>query len=380
MAIIKTRFIPVLFFSSIFLLSISFSAYSEVQNKKDIRINLTNFTEEDYIEYFIPILPSTGYNFSRYYTYSDKLSEPAKGTIGFFIGKNEIEGETFYRISSNSMDKKGNAFKLEWDISDGWFLDNRKQEALKFSADTIFDSEQNDVNTVFSKKLLETKSITGLNPLYPEGDVVKEINGYEFSYNLQRSATYRAVRTSSEILFFCGIGVAQYYYNREENEVDWVYEYKWKDAKRKVEDGWYWDPNNFNTNSIYHLYAGLTYYQIARSNYYSIPASVAWTFAGSWFWEFFGEWREQVSLNDMIFTTTLGALTGESLIQTCNFVNKTMDPGIGRTIITFVLDPMGWFNKMLDSSNSGDMRVRLVFINPIQAAIDNRVEKEFLNR
>jgi hypothetical protein len=85
-------------------------------------------------------------------------------------------------------------------------------------------------------------------------------------------------------------------------------------------------------------------------------------------------------LNDMIFTTTLGALAGEALIQTCNYINKTMDPGIGRTIITFVLDPMGWFNKKLDSSNSGDIRVRLVFVNPIQAAFDNKVEKEILNR
>lgn len=377
---IKTRFIPVLFFLSVFLYYNNFSAYSADNNNKDIKINLINFNEEEYIESFIPILPLTGYNFSRYYTYSDKPDEPVKGTIGFFIGKNQIDGKDFYRINASSVDVKGNSFKLEWDISDGWFLDNRKEEALKFSADTIFDSEKNDVNTVFSKKLLETKSITGLNPLYPEGEIVKEINGYEFSYNLQRSATYRAVRTTSEILFFCGIGVAQYYYNREENEVDWVYEYTWEDAKQKVEDGWYWDPNNFNTNSIYHLYAGLTYYQIARSNYYSIPASVAWTFAGSWFWEFFGEWREQVSLNDMIFTTTLGALSGEALIQTCNYINKTMDPGFGRTILTFVLDPMGWFNKMLDSSNSGDIRVRLVFVNPIQAAIDNKVEKEILNR
>jgi len=97
-------------------------------------------------------------------------------------------------------------------------------------------------------------------------------------------------------------------------------------------------------------------------------------------WEFFGEWREQVSLNDMIFTTTLGALTGESLIQICKYIDKTMDPGIPREILTFVLDPMGWFNRMLDSSNSGDIRVRLVFINPIQSAIDSRVEKEILNR
>jgi hypothetical protein len=328
----------------------------------------------------MPILPAAGYNFSRYYMNSDKPADPAKGVIGFYIGKNTIDGKDFFRISSNSIDKNGTAFKLEWDISGGSSLDNRKQEALKFSVDTIFDSSQNDVHTVFSNRLLKSKSITNLNPLYPEGEIVKEINGYEFSYNLQRSSSYLAIRTTTEIFAFCMVGIANYYATREENEVDWVYEYKWSDVERKVKDGWYWDPNNFNTNSIYHLYAGLTYYQVARSNYYTIPESVLWSFGGSFMWEFFGEWREQVSLNDMIFTTTLGALTGESLIQICRYIDKTMDPGIPREILTFVLDPMGWFNRMLDSSNSGDIRVRLVFINPIQSAIDNKVEKEIMNR
>jgi len=97
-------------------------------------------------------------------------------------------------------------------------------------------------------------------------------------------------------------------------------------------------------------------------------------------WEYIGEWREQVSLNDMIFTPMLGAITGEAFIQTTKFIEKEMNPGILRETITFVLNPFGWFNKMLDSSNSGDIRVRLVFINPLQTAIENKLEKEVLKR
>ncbi len=368
------------FIIPILLLVNHLNVYSAEQSKKEIKINFINFSEQNYIDYFLPILPSEGYTFSRDYSYSDDISKPAKDTIGFYTGKIVLEGEKFHRISSNAVDKNGTAFQFEWDISDGFFLKNRKEEALKFSAETIFESEQNDVNTVFAGKLLETKAITDLNPLYSDGEEVKEIKGYEFKYNLQRSSTYRAVRTSSEILFFCAIGVGNYYMTKAENEVDWQYKYTWHDAKRKVEDGWYWDPNNFNTNTVYHLYAGMTYYQIARSNYYTIPESLAWTFAGSFFWEFVGEWREQVSLNDMIFTPMLGSITGEALIQTTKYIEKKMDPGILREIITLAIDPLGWFNRKLDSSNSGDIRVRLVFVNPIQTAVENKVQRDVLNR
>jgi len=266
---------------SIFIFINYINAYSAGQDKKEIKINFINFTEKDYIEYFSPILPTENYIFSRYYSYSDDLYKPAKGTIGFYIGKNVIDGKEFYRISSNAVDRNGTAFKFEWDISDGFFLNNRKEEAIEFTTNSIFESEKSDINTVFAGKLLQTKAIAELNPLYSDGEVVKEIKGYEFKYNIQRSSTYRAVRTSSEILFSCAIGITNYYMTRAENEVDWKYKYTWSDGKQKVKDGWYWDPNNFNTNTIYHLYAGMTYYQIARSNYYSVPESFAWTFGGS---------------------------------------------------------------------------------------------------
>lgn len=380
MKFLKIRYLLFFFALTVLIFFNSLPLFSEEQPGREIKINLVNFSEEDYLESFTPLLPLSGYKFSRYYTFSDKPADPAKGAIGFYIGKNIIEGREYYRISANAVDKTGKAFLLEWDISDGWFLDNRKDEALKFSIDTIFDSEKTDVNSAFSDRLLKTKSISELKPLYPDGDLVSEIDGYEFNYKLHRSSTYRALRTSGEILLFCGIGIANYYATRKENEVDWVYEYKWEDVDRKIEDGWYWDPNNFNTNSIYHLYAGMIYYQTARSNYYTVPESFLWSFGGSLLWEYIGEWREQVSANDMIFTPIVGSITGEAFIQTTRFIEKKMDPGVLRDIITFILDPVGLINRKIDTANSGDIRVRLLFVNPVQAAANDRIEKEILNR
>jgi hypothetical protein len=188
------------------------------------------------------------------------------------------------------------------------------------------------------------------------------------------------VRTSVEILFFVGVGITNYYITKEVNAADWQYRYTKNDIKHKFIDGWYWDPNNFNTNTIYHLYAGAVYYQIARSNYYSIFESFLWSFGGSLVWEYFGEWREQVSLNDVIFTPTLGALTGEVFIQTADFIDRNIKTGFIRETLKFILHPFGTINGMLDSSNSGDIRVRLIFNNPIQTAIQDKIERDVFHR
>jgi hypothetical protein len=356
------------------------AAFSAEPEKKSLKINFINISEQDYTEYFIPLLPFQNYIFTRNYTAAGNIYDPSAGTVNFHAGNSLIEDREYFTLKSNSVDKEGNSFSLQWDISDGFFLDNRKNAALKFSSEMIFESMNNNINYVFTKKLLESDSIKDLKPMFEEGDDVTGIKGYEFNYSIKRSSSYYAWRTITEILISCGIGVTNYYMTKYENMVDWQYTYSWDDAKRKVEDGWYWDPNNFNTNTIYHLYAGMTYYQIARSNYYTIPESLLWTFGGSFFWEFVGEWREQVSLNDMIFTPMLGAVTGEAMIRLCDYMDTHMSPGPLRDIIQLVINPFGWINKKLDSANTGDIKVRLVFTNPVQAAIDNRIEKELTNR
>lgn len=355
-------------------------AFSEEQKNINLKLNFINISEQDYISYFLPLLPAQDYVYTRNYSYSDSIYNPAVNTVNFYEGKKTIEDKEFYRLSSNAVDKNGIGFTFIWDISTGYSFDNRKNEALKFTTETIFDSRENDINTVFAKKLINSELITDLNPIYSDGDEVTAVKGYEFSYSIKQSSGYYAGRTLSEIILCCSVGMANYYLTKFENMVDWKYTYTWDDAQRKVKDGWYWDPNNFNTNTLYHIYSGMTYYQIARSNYYTIPESLAWAYGASFFWEYFGEWREQVSMNDMIFTPFLGSISWEAIIQACNYIEANMKPGPVRDIIYLVINPFGWINKKLDASNSWDIRVRLVFTNPVQAAIDNRIEKEIMNR
>ena len=375
----KSNYILILLICTILVLC-NFNVYSADNINKDVTINLINFSEEDYLEYIYPLLPLHGYIFNRNYLHGNNILNPAMGTINFYESKNTIDNKDFYRLEFNAFDKNQNPFVIEWDISKGCFFDNRKTEAFKFSTEMIFASEDNDINAVFAKRLIESSNIINLNPLYSMNNETEILNGYEFSYTISRSSTYLALRTSIEILAACSLGVINYFVTKEVNAADWQYRYTWPDVKNKFADGWYWDPNNFNTNTIYHLYAGATYYMIARSNYYSIPESFLWSFGGSLMWEYFGEWREQVSLNDMIFTPTLGSLTGEFLIQSANLIERNMKQSFLRETLMFILYPFGSINRWIDSSNSGDMRVHILFANPIQTAIEHKVEKNVFGR
>jgi len=352
----------------------------EIINKKDIHLNLINITEEDYIDYYHQFFFSDSYNVSRHYTYGKEILKPALNSFNFFYDKKNINGKSYSLLSANAVDVQGAPFLIEWTISDGFSEDFRKAEAVEFTSGLFLRSQEEDIKSIISEKFQSSENIINLTPVYPDEEVISSINGYEFDYRIKRTPAYYAVRTSTEILLSCGIGVFNYYLNKYENKVDWQYQYSWEDAEKKVKDGWYWDPNNFNTNTVYHLYAGMSYYQIARSNNYSMIESLAWSFGGSFMWEFFGEWREQVSLNDMIFTPMLGSITGEALIQTCDYIERKMKPGFLREFIYFAINPFGWINRMIDETNTGDVKVRLIFINPLQAAAQEKFAEEIMPR
>jgi len=361
------NYIIILLICTIFFASWSLDAYSA---DREITINLTNFSEKDYSRFISPFLPLHGYTFNINHIQARNIANPTIGIINFYQGGSIID-KTIFCLNSNAFDNNGNSFMFEWDISKGFFFNNRKKEAFKFTTEMIFDSQESDINAAFAKKLLESNNIANVNPIFAAGN--ENITGYEFNYVMQRSQTYLAVRTSAQILLAIGGGMVQYFIMKDVNMVDWEYQYSWNDAKRRVTDTWWWDPNMFNTNTLYHLYAGAAYYQIARSNNYSIMASFWWSFASSFVWEFFGEWRERVSGNDVVLTPTLGAVTGECLTQMAIFVERNMQRSFLRETILVILDPFRYFNRALDSSNAGDMRVRLIFANPIQTAVMNGV-------
>jgi hypothetical protein len=160
----------------------NFDAYSADKSDKEIKINLINFSENDYSKYISPLLPLHGYIFNKNYLHGNNILNSGLGTINFYEGKNTIDNKEFYRLESNAFDKSGNSFVLEWDISKGFFsFNNRKIEAFKFTTEMIFNSEDNDINTVFAKKLIESNNITNVSPLYSTYNETENINGYEFN-------------------------------------------------------------------------------------------------------------------------------------------------------------------------------------------------------
>jgi hypothetical protein len=111
------------------------------------------------------------------------------------------------------------------------------------------------------------------------------------------------------------------------------------------------------------------FHQTARSNGYNYLTSVAWTFTGSLLWEYAGEFREQVSINDMIFTTMGGALLGEGLRHSSLFLEEILPAGPIRFFFITLFDPMRIFNRALDRLIYDDVDADLTIINPVQTYI-----------
>ncbi len=89
------------------------------------------------------------------------------------------------------------------------------------------------------------------------------------------------------------------------------------------------DNNLAITNFISHPFAGSTYYGISRLNGLTVPESALYTIFTSVFWEYVLEFREQVSINDMIFTPFAGIPIGAFLAQASDYFDSA--PGGGST-------------------------------------------------
>jgi hypothetical protein len=206
------------------------------------------------------------------------------------------------------------------------------------------------------------------NSLYSQD--LQDINKGEIDFN---SETTRFFFTLSETILANGFGVAQYWLMKNENMEDWEYKPNYTDLKRKIKRGWIFDTNAFRTNTLYHIYGGAGYHQIARSTGYGFFASVGWAFTGSLIWEYFGEFREAVSLNDMIFTSFAGPMLGEAFRLSGLYIELKVKPVIPRYVLMFILDPTRIANRGLNWLLFDDEQVSadFYFINPVENLIVN---------
>lgn len=132
------------------------------------------------------------------------------------------------------------------------------------------------------------------------------------------------IRTIGWELTLIAIGTAWYWSEKDLNSLDWDYPTAWE---RINGDAVRFDDNRFLTNTLGHPAAGLGYYGLARVSGLEPWQAVVTAFLSSALWEFGLEWREQVSINDQIFTPVAGIALGEVAFQLGEYLNSA--PGGG---------------------------------------------------
>lgn len=130
---------------------------------------------------------------------------------------------------------------------------------------------------------------------------------------------------------------------------DWQFRLTWKDQRRRIFtlEAVRFDSNNFSINWI-HAFAGVLYYNVARSNNLTWPQSLLYCMAGSLWWEYVAEWREVISINDNILTGIGGFAAGESWYQLGKYFAGRK--GLFYSLLAFT-NPAMKINHRLDRKN-----------------------------
>ena len=129
---------------------------------------------------------------------------------------------------------------------------------------------------------------------------------------------------------------------------DWQYELTCADQYRRflTTEAIRFDSNNFITNWT-HVFAGVLYYQFARSNYWTWEQSLLASTVASAFYEYVSEWREVISINDM-FNTSFGAYElGEPVFQITDYFHHQKSP---------VLRVLGFLNPINELNHGFDRK------------------------
>jgi len=148
----------------------------------------------------------------------------------------------------------------------------------------------------------------------------------------RRPAHY--MRAAGEAVLLVGLGTAYYWVDPLANAADW--DFPTFGAKLRFEAVRF-DNNLHATNHVLHPLAGAAVYGFSRVNGLEPWESFGYALASSLVWEYGLEFREQVSINDLVFTPIGGVAVGEFMVQLGDYLNSA--PGGG-----------AWGNKIAAST------------------------------
>lgn len=160
------------------------------------------------------------------------------------------------------------------------------------------------------------------------------------------------VRANLEISIFLGAGAVGYLIFKDQMKGDFDFDNNSiKDFSRRLFTTEQW---KFDDNSIFlnwgHVYAGVSYHQVARMNGFSSYESFLITLASSSIWEYFIEYREVVSINDQIMTGVGGSILGEVMYQISDMLSRRVKSPLGKILAAY-FRPVGLVDKFFDSKN-----------------------------
>lgn len=246
---------------------------------------------------------------------------------------------------------------LGWTFRNGEKSKISKEEALTKAAGNFFFYAANEsafkagllVNGVQESEEIEYDQKNGLFLDKLTKEPLSINRAYKrFENESERKKNY--LRTGVEIGVLLSSAMAIYYKNLVFNQVDFDYGFTEGIEKKLKGEAIRFDDNDKNSN-YGHVYAGVMYYQMARSNGFNSLESFLISFASSTAWEFM-EYHEVLSINDQILTPVGGYVIGEATYQiSCALLEKN---NIAAKALGYTINPGLSTNHAIDKIKNGD--------------------------
>lgn len=202
-----------------------------------------------------------------------------------------------------------------------------------------------------SERLIQKTDASG-NTAVIDRKTGKELNpekAYQIfrDENAEQKHYLTAVLEAGAVL---GLGALAYnlvYSNELPNT--WRYHFNWESYREKFSSkGVRFDDNWAPFNVVGHPLSGAIYYLMSRSNGLSAMESFLYVFTVSSIWEYLVEFRNEVGLNDMIFTPLTAFALGESMNQLGLLFARSSDTLAHRVLAGIFGQPIlfnQWFHQ-----------------------------------